>query len=311
MKIVFMGTPDIAATVLNRLYEETFDIAAVVTNPDRPKGRSGAPVGSPVKEAALRHGTEILQPEKAKDPAFIARLREIAPDVIVVAAYGHILKKAVLDIPPLGCVNVHTSLLPKYRGAAPINQAVIDGCAVTGVTTMLMDEGMDTGDILLQKEVPLDPKETAGTLFDKLAAAGADLTVETLFGLQAGSLVPRKQEGEPSYVHMMTKEDGRVDWTADAVRIERLIRGLDPWPGAYSFLNGKRIRLIAADVVPEEAEGAPGTLCGDPAKELCVNTGRGRLRITRLQAEGKKAMDAADFLRGFSLTKESRFTDGV
>ena len=310
MRLVFMGTPDIAAAVLERLYEEGHDVAAAVTNPDKPRGRSGAPAFSPVKETALAHGTEVLQPAKAKDPAFVERLRELAPEVIVVIAYGHILKPQVLEIPPKGCVNIHTSLLPKYRGAAPINQAVIDGCEVTGVTTMLMDEGMDTGDILLQKEVPLDPKETAGTLFNKLTAAGADLIAETLRGLEAGTLKPRKQEGEPSYVRMMTKDDGLVDWTMSALQIERLIRGLDPWPGAFSFLDGKRIKLLAADVLEDETRGEPGTLSGDLKKELIVNTGSGRLRITRLQAEGKKSMDTGDFLRGVHLKEDSRFTDG-
>ena len=307
MRLVFMGTPDIAATVLKRLYQEEYEIAAVVTNPDKPKGRSGQPVFSPVKEAALSHGTEVLQPVKSGDPAFVERLRELAPDVIVVIAYGHILRKKVLDIPKLGCVNIHTSLLPKYRGAAPINQAVIDGCEVTGVTTMLMDEGMDTGDILLQKEIPIDPKETAGTLFDKLAAAGADLIVETLQGMKQGTITPKKQEGEPSYVHMMTKEDGRVNWKKSAQEIERLIRGLDPWPGAYSFLDGRRIRLISADVLDADRAGAPGTLAGDSKSALKVNTGKGILLITRLQPEGKKPMDTADFLRGFHPGPDSRF----
>ena len=307
MRLVFMGTPDIAATVLKRLYQEEYEIAAVVTNPDKPKGRSGQPVFSPVKEAALSHGTEVLQPVKSGDPAFVERLRELAPDVIVVIAYGHILRKKVLDIPKLGCVNIHTSLLPKYRGAAPINQAVIDGCEVTGVTTMLMDEDMDTGDILLQEEIPIDPKETAGTLFDKLAAAGADLIVETLQGMKQGTITPKKQEGEPSYVHMMTKEDGRVNWQKSAQEIERLIRGLDPWPGAYSFLDGRRIRLIGADVLDADTAGAPGTLAGDSKSALKVNTGKGILLITRLQPEGKKPMDTADFLRGFHPGPDSRF----
>ena len=307
MRLVFMGTPDIAATVLKRLYQEEYEIAAVVTNPDKPKGRSGQPVFSPVKEAALSHGTEVLQPVKSGDPAFVEHLRKLVPDVIVVIAYGHILRKKVLDIPKLGCVNIHTSLLPKYRGAAPINQAVIDGCEVTGVTTMLMDEGMDTGDILLQKEIPIDPKETAGTLFDKLAAAGADLIVETLQGMKQGTITPKKQEGEPSYVHMMTKEDGRVNWQKSAQEIERLIRGLDPWPGAYSFLDGRRIRLISADVLDADTAGAPGTLAGDSKSALKVNTGKGILLITRLQPEGKKPMDTADFLRGFHPGPDSRF----
>ena len=307
MRLVFMGTPDIAATVLKRLYQEEYEIAAVVTNPDKPKGRSGQPVFSPVKEAALSHGTEVLQPVKSGDPAFVERLRELAPDVIVVIAYGHILRKKVLDIPKLGCVNIHTSLLPKYRGAAPINQAVIDGCEVTGVTTMLMDEDMDTGDILLQEEIPIDPKETAGTLFDKLAAAGADLIVETLQGMKQGTITPKKQEGEPSYVHMMTKEDGRVNWQKSAQEIERLIRGLDPWPGAYSFLDGRRIRLISADVLYTDTAGAPGTLAGDSKSALKVNTGKGILLITRLQPEGKKPMDTADFLRGFHSGPDSGF----
>ncbi len=311
MKIVFMGTPDIAATVLQRLYQEGHYIPAVVTNPDKPKGRSGALVFSPVKEVALAHGSEVLQPQKTRDPAFIERLTELAPDVIVVIAYGHILRPEVLQIPRLGCVNIHTSLLPKYRGAAPINQAVIDGCRETGVTTMLMDEGMDTGDILLQQVVPIAEKETAGSLFDKLAEAGADLITETLKGLEAGSITPRPQEGEPSYVHMMSKDDGCIRWQESAVKIERLIRGLDPWPGAYSFLDGRRIKVIKADVLEEAVEGEPGTLAAEPKSELIVNTGLHKLVITRLQAEGKKAMDTADFLRGVRLSIDSRFTEGV
>ena len=309
MRLIFMGTPDIAATVLKRLYEERYEIAAVVTNPDKPKGRSGALAFSPVKEIALQHDTEVLQPKKTREPEFVNRLKEIEPDVIVVIAYGHILRPEVLQIPRLGCVNIHTSLLPKYRGAAPINQVIIDGCMETGVTTMLMDEGMDTGDILLQKSVSIEPKETAGTLFDKLAAAGADLIIETLREMEAGNITPRKQVGEPSYVHMMSKDDGCVDWSRSAASIERLIRGLDPWPGAFSFLEGRRIKLIAADIMECPAEGDPGTLTGDLKRELIVNTGEGQLKITRLQAEGKKALETEDFLRGFHVNAESRFMD--
>ena len=310
MRLIFMGTPDIAATVLKRLYEDGFDLAAVVTNPDKPRGRSGDPVFSPVKEEALRHGTEVLQPVKASDPAFAERLIELAPDVIVVIAYGHILRQKILDIPRLGCVNIHTSLLPKYRGAAPINQAIIDGCTETGVTTILMDAGMDTGDILLQRKVPIAPKETGGTLFDKLAEESADLIVETLHGMEDGTIEPKKQEGEPSYVHMMTKDDGLVDWSNTSVSIERLIRGLDPWPGAFSFLQGKRVKLLAADVLEDPADADPGTIDSSSQKELVVNTGCGKLSITRLQSEGKKAMDASDYLRGIRLNDNSRFTDG-
>ena len=302
MRIVFMGTPDFSVGALEALIEAGHEIAAVVTQPDKPKGRSGQMQFPPVKECALKHGLTIWQPQKIKTPEWVERLRELNADVFIVAAFGQILSKEILDMPKYGCVNIHASLLPKYRGAAPINWAIINGEKETGVTIMQMNEGVDTGDMLTRVVVPIAPKETAETLFDKLAKAGAELIVETLPRLEAGEIIPVPQdESQASHVKMMGKSLGRIDWNKDAVSIERLIRGLNPWPSAYTHVHGKTLKIWWAEVVAGDETKAPGTVLPGGKGELLVQTGKDALKITELQLEGKKRMDTAAFLRGYTI----------
>lgn len=301
MKIVFMGTPDYAASALEALIKAGHKVTAVVTQPDRSKGRSGQVQCSPVKECALNHGIAVLQPVKIKTPEAIAQLRKYAADIFVVAAFGQILSKEILEMPKFGCVNIHASLLPKYRGAAPINQCIIDGEKETGVTIMQMDAGIDTGDILVQKKVILEDKETAETLFDKLTQAGAALIVETLPKIEQGVITPTKQEeSSASYVKMMNKASGKIDWNCEAASIERLVRGLNPWPSAYTFYQGKTVKIWRSDVVERSAEhtAQPGTIVCVSKDFFDVACGKGSLRIYELQLEGKKRMDTKSFLLG-------------
>lgn len=301
MKIVFMGTPDYAAKALEALIKAGHKVTAVVTQPDRPKGRSGQMQCSPVKECAVSYGIAVLQPIKIKTLEAIAELRKYEADIFVVAAFGQILSKEILEMPKFGCVNIHASLLPKYRGAAPINQCIIDGEKETGVTIMQMDTGIDTGDILTQKKVILEDKETAETLFDKLTQAGAALIVETLPKIEQGVLTPIKQEeSSVSYVKMMDKAKGKIDWNCDAVFIERLVRGLNPWPSAYTFYQGKSVKLWNCDVVTSDRsnERPAGTIIRIAKDSIDVSCGKGILRILELQLEGKKRMDTKSFLLG-------------
>ena len=299
MKIVFMGTPDFSVGALDALVEAGHEIIAVVTQPDKPKGRSGQMQFPPVKECALRHGLTVLQPVKIKTPEWVDKLRELKADVFVVAAFGQILSKEILDMPKYGCVNIHASLLPKYRGAAPINWAIINGEKETGVTIMQMNEGVDTGDMLSHVVVPIAPKETAESLFDKLAKAGAELIVETLPKLEAGEIIPVPQdESQSSHVKMMNKSLGKIDWNQDAVVIERLVRGLNSWPSAYSYYQGKSVKLWDCDVVEAAAKAVPGTIIAVAKDSFDVATGNGALRVLELQLEGKKRMDTKSFLLG-------------
>lgn len=299
MKIVFMGTPDFSVGALDALVEAGHEIIAVVTQPDKPKGRSGQMQFPPVKECALRHGLTVLQPVKIKTPEWVDKLRELKADVFVVAAFGQILSKEILDMPKYGCVNIHASLLPKYRGAAPINWAIINGEKETGVTIMQMNEGVDTGDMLSHVVVPIAPKETAESLFDKLAKAGAELIVETLPKLEAGEIVPVPQdESQSSHVRMMNKSLGKIDWNQDAVVIERLVRGLNSWPSAYTYYQGKSVKLWDCDVVEAAAKAVPGTIIAVAKDSFDVATGNGALRVLELQLEGKKRMDTKSFLLG-------------
>lgn len=309
MRIVFMGTPDFSVPALQALAEAGHEIAAVVTQPDKPKGRGKEVQMPPVKLAALERSIPVYQPEKVKDPAFVEVLRELKPEVVVVIAFGQILSKAILAIPPLGCINIHASLLPKYRGAAPIQWSIIDGEAQTGVTTMQMDVGLDTGDMLEKTVVPIAPEETGGSLHDKLSQAGAKLIVSTLEKLQAGSLVPQPQRDEDScYASMLTKSLGEIDWKMPAVSIERLIRGLNPWPSAYTSWNGKTIKLWSAKVLQTAPDGTvlPGQVLEAPKGGLVIGTGDGALAVTELQLEGKRRMSAEEFLRGYSLPAGTR-----
>ncbi len=297
MRAVFMGTPDFAVDSFRALLRE-HTVLAAVTQPDKPKGRGGKVAISPVKEVALAEGIPVWQPAKVRDAAVVSRLAELAPDVIVVAAFGQIIPQEILDIPKYGCVNVHASLLPKYRGAAPIQWAVIEGEEVSGVTTMQMDAGLDTGDMLLRREVRLSPDETGGSLFLRLKEVGADLLLETLRGLRAGTVarVPQPKESPTRYACMLTKQMGLLDWEKDAAALERLVRGLSPWPGAYARLGEKTLKIWRASVRPGNA-ARPGTVVSSQA-ELAVQAGDGILVLEEVQLEGKKRMGAEAFLRG-------------
>ena len=315
MKIVFMGTPDFAVPAL-RVLIRTHEVKAVVTQPDKPVGRKAQLRPSPVKETALQAGIPVLQPEKIRNDTFIEELKKLAPDVIIVAAYGKIIPKEILDLPPYGCLNIHASLLPKYRGAAPIQWAILDGEPETGITIMQMNEGLDTGDMLAVSRVKILPDETGGSLFDKMAEEGARLLADTLSKLTGGELepVPQPEKSPTAYARMIRKEDGRIDWKNDAVCIERQIRGLSPWPGTFTAVHQKTCKIWKASLAGEETNSAccgiiqtaaeteePGTVLAADKRGVFVQTGNGILCITELQLEGKRRMDAADFLRGHAL----------
>lgn len=296
MRIVFMGTPDFAVPSLQRLLQDGHTIAGVFTQPDKPAGRGHKLLASPVKMLALEHGIPVFQPSSLRNAEALAAVQELAPELIVVVAYGKILPPAVLELPKYGCINVHGSLLPKYRGAAPIQQSVLDGEKVTGVTTMFMAEGIDTGDILLQRETEIGENETAGELFDRLALMGGELLAETLAALAAGNLRPVKQEEEKaSYASMLSREMAKIDWDQDAGRIHCLIRGLSPWPCAETTLQGKRLKIYRSEIVLDKS-GKPGTLLSE--KECIVACRDAALRLTEVQYEGSRRMDGGDFLRG-------------
>ena len=300
MKLVYMGTPDFAVPALVSLVEAGHEVAAVVTQPDKPKGRGKAVLMTPVKEKALSYGIPVYQPARVKkNEEFLNVLKEIQPDAIVVAAFGQILPREILELPKYGCVNIHASLLPKYRGAAPIQWAVIDGEKESGITTMMMDVGLDTGDMLERVVVPLAEDETGGSLFDKLSMAGGPLILEKL---ENGTAVRTPQpEAGVTYAGMLDKSLGNIDWTKGAAELERLIRGLNPWPSAYTHYGEKTMKLWAADVLPENFEGEPGQIVKVLKDRFLVKTGDGTLAVKELQLEGKKRMDAGAFLRGFSL----------
>lgn len=307
MRIIFMGTPDFAVGTLEKIIEAGHDVALVVTQPDKPKGRGKSMQFPPVKECALEHGIEVYQPKRVRTPESIAFLQQYQPDMIVVAAFGQILTKEILDMPQYGCINVHASLLPKYRGAAPIQWAVINGDEYSGVTIMRMDVGIDTGDMIAKEEVRLAEDETGGSLFDRLADTGAKLCVRTMEQIANGTAVytPQKEE-EASHVSMITKEFGRIDWNQPAAVIERLIRGLNPWPSAYTHLNGKSFKIWRASILAESSQNAPGTVVKVTKKELWVQTGEGILSLLEVQLEGKKRMAVDAFLRGYEVAEGSR-----
>ena len=311
MKIIYMGTPDFAVEALEALASSRHEVTAVFTQPDKPKGRGKAMQFTPVKEVALRENIPVYQPKKVRDPEVIQKIRELAPDVLVVVAFGQIIPQEILDIAPYGCINVHGSLLPKYRGAAPIQWAVIDGEKESGVTTMQMDAGLDTGDMLLKTVVPLDEKETGGSLFDKLSKAGADLLLETLDALENGTVTPQKQGESPTaYAKMLTKDMGAIDWNRPAKELERLIRGLNPWPSAYTFLNGKTLKVWKCAVERAECgKEAPGTIIGVDKSGIHVACGRDALILKEVQLEGKKRMETDAFLRGYQVTAGTMLKD--
>lgn len=306
MRVVFMGTPDFAVGTLEAIIRAGHKVEAVITQPDKPHGRSGKLVFPPVKEKALEYNIPVYQPVKLRQSDVIDKLKEINPDVIVVVAFGQILPKSVLELPRYGCVNVHASLLPKYRGAAPIQWAVINGDEESGVTTMLMNDGIDTGDMLKVRRYKLAPKETGGSLFDKLSILGAGLLIETLDDLEKGVLTPVPQTGEATYAGKLDKSLGHIDFMHPAAEIERLIRGLNPWPSAYTSLDGKTLKIWQADVdASPDTDKAPGTVYAFDKNGIYVMTGDGGLIIRELQLEGRKRMSAGDFLRGYTIKEDT------
>lgn len=305
MRVIFMGTPDFAVPSLQKLLDRGDDVCAVFTQPDKPKGRGHKLQAPPVKELALLRNIPVYQPDTLKDTQIQERIMSMAPDVIIVAAYGKLLPRVVLDAPKLGCINIHGSLLPKYRGAAPIQWAIINGDSVTGVTTMYMAEGMDTGDMLLKAETPVDPEETAGELFDRLKDLGAQLLGETLDRLEQGNLkrVPQ-DESKATHAPMLSKEMSRLNWNCPARKLHDLIRGLNPWPCAAAQLDGKRLKLLASRVT--EGEGVPGALEVRP-EGLAVFCGQDALLLTEVQTENGKRMSGKDYLLGHPLREGARF----
>lgn len=304
MRIVFMGTPDFSVPTLEALVAAGHDVVGVVTQPDKPKGRGKAVLMTPVKEKALELSIPVYQPVRAREEGFIDILREIKPDVCVVIAFGQILPKAILDIPRYGCVNIHASLLPKYRGAAPLQWVVLNGEKETGITTMMMDVGMDTGDMLEKVTVAMDDKETYGSIHDKLSVLGGELIISTLEKLEDGTIVrtPQKDE-EATYTKKIVKSMGNIDWSMEAAVIERQIRGLNPWPSAYTCWNGKTLKIWDADVVSTEYPGDCGEVVFVDKNSVVVKTGGGALALRSLQLEGKKRMDTDAFLRGYQIEK--------
>ena len=302
MRVVFMGTPDFAVGTLEAIVEAGHEVVAVVTQPDKPKGRGGAMAMSAVKECAIKHGLTVLQPVKAREESFVEELRTYNPDVIVVVAFGQLLPDSILHMPEYGCINVHASLLPKYRGASPIQWAVLDGCEYSGVTTMQMDEGLDTGDILETAKVKLYEKETGGSLFDRLSVVGAKLLVETLKKAESGELHPVKQdENEATYVKMLNKSFGLLDFTKKPEVLERMVRGLNPWPSAFTHIEGKLLKIWDASVETADDDKECGSVFTDKKTYFKVKCDGGYLVINELQLEGKKRMKTADFLRGYSV----------
>ncbi|GAB7053902.1 MULTISPECIES: methionyl-tRNA formyltransferase [unclassified Paenibacillus] len=308
MRVIFMGTPEFAVPSLQTLLEyDGVEVVAVVTQPDRPVGRKRVLTPTPVKAEAEKHGIPVLQPERLRSPESVDALSALQPELIVTAAYGQILPKSVLDLPRLGCINIHASLLPKYRGGAPIHYAVMNGDPVTGVTIMYMAEGLDTGEMISRIEVPIGDQDTTGTMFEKLSIAGAKLLKETLPDLLSGRVraVPQNDE-EAVYSPNISREQERIDWTKPALQIWNLVRALHPRPGAFTLWNGDVLKIWTC-AKPDTAESVPGSTLPGTVLEagergIAVATGQGVLRITELQPAGKKAMDAAAFARGGQLT---------
>lgn len=302
MRVLFMGTPDFAVGALEALIQSEHEVVGVVTQPDKPKGRGKEMQFPPVKECAVKYGIPVFQPVKVKNEEAVERLRSFGADIFVVAAFGQILSKEILEMPKYGCVNIHASLLPKYRGAAPIQWAVINGEKESGVTIMQMDMGVDTGDMLLKKAVPIAKKETGESLYEKLSALGAELITEVLPQIEAGTVKREKQDDSLStHAGRLDKALGKIDWNKSAEEIERLVRGLNSWPSAYTSWNGKALKIWEADVGEEAADGEPGTVAWVKKDAVAVNTGEGILVLTNVQLEGKKRMAVKDFLLGYKI----------
>lgn len=303
LRVVFMGTPDFARPCLEMLVREQYEVAAVITQPDRPKGRGRKLACSPVKAAALDHGLNVLQPERVKEPEFVQQLAALQPDVIIVVAFGQILSPAILALPRLGCINVHASLLPRYRGAAPINWAVINGETVTGVTTMFMDAGLDTGDMILKAELAIGPDDTAGQVHDRLMELGAAVLADTLQLLVKGQAPRLPQDASlATYAARLARETERIDWTQAATTIHNLVRGLNPWPGAYCVHQQQSVKIWRTKVIDEiAADGNPGQIIGVSTDGIVVQTGRGLLELQEVQPECRKRMAARDCASGYGL----------
>lgn len=315
MRIIFMGTPDFAVPVLQSLINSRHEVVAVVTQPDRPKGRGKNMQFSPVKECALAHNIPVMQPVNVSVPEVIDELRAYEPELIVVVAFGQFVTKKIREMPKYGCINVHASLLPKYRGAGPIQWAVINGEKESGVTTMYMCREIDKGDMLLKDTVTLDPKETGDSLHDKLSMMGGPLLLKTIDQLEDGSAVRIPQcEEESTYAPKLEKTMGNIDWTMDADRIERLVRGLNSWPGTFTKIHGKTVKIWDCDVVCQEtltesqAEATPGTVIVSEKDQLIVKAGNGALSLRMLQPEGKKNMTVDAYLRGYPIAQGELFT---
>ncbi|WP_447985392.1 methionyl-tRNA formyltransferase [Nitrospira sp. Nam74] len=303
MRIVFMGTPQFAVPSLEALLHSEDSVVGVVTQPDKPKGRGQTMAISPIKQLAEKAGVPILQPLKMKDPAFLDALRAWQPDLIAVTAFGRILPPVILDLPPKGCVNVHGSLLPKYRGAGPIQWALINGEAETGITTMLMDAGMDTGAMLLQERVPIDAEDTAGSLSEKLGKVGGPLLVETIRRLKAGTLTPRPQDNsQATMAPLLEKEMGQIDWTSAAIHIANRVRGLSPWPGAFTHAGQERWTIWKVRALGDPTTAEPGTVVGVTKEAIQVATGLGLLAILELQPANSRRMAVQHYLAGHRLT---------
>jgi methionyl-tRNA formyltransferase len=303
LRIVFMGTPEFAVPCLDMLIKEGYDIAAVVTQPDKPKGRGKKLAFPPIKEKALQHNIDILQPAKIKTPEFTDELRSLKPDLLVTAAYGQLLSKEILDIAPLGCINVHASLLPKYRGAAPIHWAIINGETVTGITTMYTDIGMDTGDMLLKRQIEIPDDMTAGELHDRLSVLGAQVLKETLQGLKDGSLQRAAQsESEATYAPIIQKEIGKIDWSESSKTIHNLVRGTNPWPGAYTFYQGERMRVWKTEIEDDVfADTRPGTIRKVNKEGIIVSCGKGLVKIKEIQFDSCRKMSVEEYICGHKI----------
>lgn len=309
MKVLYIGTPEIAATILDAIIGSRHEVVAVVTQEDKPKGRSKELVMPPVKELAINNNIPVLQPHRIKRPESVEELKKIDADIFVVAAYGQILSREILDIPKYGCIVVHASLLPKYRGAAPIQWAIIDGEKHTGITIIQMDEGIDTGDMLFKSTVEIEDTDTSDILHDKLAKAGAELIVDALDAIEKGDINPVKQDNEySSYAKILNKADGHIDFDNEAVKIERLVRGLNSWPGTYCFINGKTLKIWEAKVTDDKSNGDPGTIALVKDGRMTVNTSDNQLEILTLQLEGKKRMDTKSFLLGYKVKEGDLLT---
>ncbi|MBI4965216.1 MAG: methionyl-tRNA formyltransferase [Desulfomonile tiedjei] len=305
LRVVFMGSPEFAVPTLAALHAN-FQVIGVFTQPDKPKGRGRKPLPTAVKIAALEMGLPVSEPQDVRSPETVALLAEWKPDAIVVAAYGKILPEQILDLPPMGCVNLHASFLPRYRGASPIPAAILAGDEFAGVSTMLMNKGMDTGDILLQRTVPVDKEDTAGSLHDKLLEPGADLVVQTLKKMHEGTIEPQPQDhSQASYTRPMSKEDGRLQWQQDAEHLDRVVRAMNPWPGAFFLCSEEPIRVWKA--APKHGAASPGFIAGVREDGIAVGTGKGLLILREVQAPGKKRIAASDFARGRRLKEGDRF----